>query len=122
MPRLNQSDYEALAAFRYAVRQFQHFSEAAAESVGLTPQQHQALLAIKGFPEATPITISQLAERLQIRHHSAVGLIDRLVAQKFVIRKTSSQDRRQVHGFFGKIIYSTQGRIAAYHPSASRSA
>lgn len=97
MPRLNQSDYEALAAFRYAVRQFQHFSEAAAEAVGLPPQQHQALLAIKGFPGASSITISQLAERLQIRHHSAVGLIDRLVAQKYVVRTISDKDRRQVY-------------------------
>ncbi|HVN15360.1 MAG TPA: MarR family transcriptional regulator [Anaerolineales bacterium] len=97
MASIKQSDYEALAALRYALRQFLHFSEKAAQSVGLTPQQHQALLAIKGFPGGGPITISELAERLQIRHHSAVGLVDRLAAHDFVRRESSSEDRRQVY-------------------------
>lgn len=85
-----------LAAFRYALRQFLRFSENAAKQVGLTPQQHQALLAIKGFPGRDTITIGELAERLQIEHHSAVGLVDRLVGQELVVRKQSSKDRRQV--------------------------
>ncbi len=97
MASIKQADYEALAALRYALRQFLRFSEQAAQSVGLTPQQHQALLTIKGFPEGGPITISELAERLQIRHHSAVGLVDRLAAHGFVRRETSSEDRRQVY-------------------------
>ncbi len=96
MAVIKQSDYEALTALRYALRQFLHFSEKAAQSVGLTPQQHQALLAVKGFPGGL-ITISDLAERLQIRHHSAVGLVDRLAAHDFVRRESSSEDRRQVH-------------------------
>lgn len=97
MTKVSKSEYEALAAFRYALRQFQHFSEAAAKAVGLTPQQHQALLAIKGFPERDYVIIGELAERLQIRHHSAVGLVDRLARQGLVAREPSEDDRRQVY-------------------------
>ena len=94
---VSQEEYETLAAFRYQLRLFTHFSEAAAHRVGLTPQQHQALLAIKGFPERDYVTIGELAERLQIKHHSAVGLVDRLVAQELVIREAATEDRRQVY-------------------------
>ncbi len=93
---VSKTEYERLATFRYALRQFLHFSEQAAQSVGLTPQQHQALLAIKGFPQRERITIGELAERLQIRHHSAVGLVNRLIAQELVVREAASEDRRQV--------------------------
>jgi DNA-binding MarR family transcriptional regulator len=93
---LSKSQYETLAAFRYALRQFLHFSEEAAHGAGITPQQHQALLAIKGFPARDCVTMGELAERLQLRHHSAVGLVDRLVAEKLVARVPSGQDRRQV--------------------------
>jgi DNA-binding MarR family transcriptional regulator len=99
MPRrkqLSKAQYEALAAFRYALRKFLHFSEAAAQNAGITPQQHQALLAIKGFPGRDRVTVGELAERLQLRHHSAVGLIDRLVLDKLVARAPSLVDRRQV--------------------------
>ncbi|HEX5400497.1 MAG TPA: MarR family transcriptional regulator [Verrucomicrobiae bacterium] len=94
--KLNKAQYETLAAFRYALRKFIHFSEAAAQAAGITPQQHQALLAIKGFPGRDQVTVSELAERLQLRHHSVVGLIDRLVTEKFVVRAPSKEDRRQV--------------------------
>ena len=93
---LHKTEYEALAAFRYALRKFIHFSETAGQSVGVTPQQHQALLAGKGFPGRDQISVGELAERLQIRHHSAVGLIDRLVTEKLVVRIQSQEDRRQV--------------------------
>lgn len=92
----SKSQYEQLAAFRYALRQFLHFSEEAAHNAGITPQQHQALLAIKGFPGRDSVTVGELAERLQLRHHSAVGLVDRLVADKWVARVPSARDRRQV--------------------------
>jgi DNA-binding MarR family transcriptional regulator len=95
-PLLRKAQYEILAAFRYALRQFIHFSEAAAESAGITPQQHQALLAIKGFPARDRVTVSELAERLQLRHHSAVGLIDRLAEEKLAVREADTEDRRQV--------------------------
>lgn len=95
--KLSKSQYENLAAFRYALRQFLHFSEEAAKRAGVTPQQHQALLAIKGFPGRDKVTVGELAERLQLRHHSTVELIDRLVALKMVAREQSSTDRRNVH-------------------------
>ena len=91
-----KAQYETLAAFRYALRKFLHFSESAAQAAGITPQQHQALLAIKGFPGRDRVTVGELAERLQLRHHSAVGLVDRLVCEKLVTRIRSNEDRRQV--------------------------
>jgi DNA-binding MarR family transcriptional regulator len=95
--KLSKPQYESLAAFRYALRQFLRFSEDAAKRAGLTPQQHQALLAIKGFPARDTVTVSELAERLQLRHHSAVGLLDRLADLKLVAREHSAADRRQVN-------------------------
>ena len=94
--QLNKSQYETLAAFRYAIRRFIRFSERAAETAGITAQQYQALLAIKGFPARATVTVGELAERLQLRHHSAVGLIDRLVTEKLVVRVPSAEDHRQV--------------------------
>jgi DNA-binding MarR family transcriptional regulator len=94
---LSKEQYETLAALRFALRQFQRFSEEAATATGLTPQQHQALLAIKGYPDREHVTVGELAERLQIRHHSAVGLVDRLAKEKLVRREPSQEDRRQVH-------------------------
>ncbi|HVM50031.1 MAG TPA: MarR family transcriptional regulator [Candidatus Acidoferrum sp.] len=94
--QLSKAQYERLAEFRHALRQFLHFSEQAAHAAGLTPQQHQALLAIKGFPGRDHVTVGELAERLQLRHHSTVGLIDRLVADNLAERAPSTQDRRQV--------------------------
>ena len=99
MARLRQlakAQYETLAEFRYALRQFIHFSEGAAQAAGITAQHHQALLAIKGFPGRDRVTVGELAERLQLRHHSTVGLVDRLVAEKLVSRAPSTDDRRQV--------------------------
>jgi DNA-binding MarR family transcriptional regulator len=95
--RLSKAEYQLLAAFRYALRRFLHFSEESARAVGIEPQQHQALLAIKGFPERDWVTISELAERLQVKHHSAVGLADRLVAHGLAAREVDAGDRRQVH-------------------------
>jgi len=95
--RLTKRQYEMLAAFRYQLRQFLHFSERAAQHAGLTPRQHQALLAIKGFPERDTITIGELAEQLHIAHHSAVGLVDRSVEQNLIAREQGVEDRRQVY-------------------------
>jgi DNA-binding MarR family transcriptional regulator len=97
MPRsVSQAEYEALAEFRYALRGFLLFSEEAADRVGLTPRQHQALLAIRAWPTDRPLPVGALAERMQIRHHSAVGLVDRLVALGFVTRQVGRPDRRRV--------------------------
>jgi DNA-binding MarR family transcriptional regulator len=92
----SKEDYETLAEFRYALRCFLRFSENAAETAGLTLQQHQALLFIIGYPGREQVTIGELAERLQIHHHSAVGLVDRLEEQELVERSHKGEDRRQV--------------------------
>src|SRR5262245_16083828 len=84
--KVSRVEYEALAALRFGLRQFLRFSEEAAHAAGITPQKHQALLAIKGFPGRSRVTVGELAERLQIRHHSAVGLVDRMEAEKLVAR------------------------------------
>jgi DNA-binding MarR family transcriptional regulator len=94
--KLAKADYEALAQFRYLLRQLASFSEAAARAATLTTQQHQALLAIRGFPGRERITIGELAERLNLRHHSVVGLIDRLGARTLVRRRRDAVDGRRV--------------------------
>jgi DNA-binding MarR family transcriptional regulator len=94
---LGKAEYERLSSFRYALRRFLRFSEEAAASVGLTPNQHQALLAIKGFPGRDRITNGELAERLQIKHHSAVGLANRLEVQGLILRQRGGSDRREVY-------------------------
>ena len=76
---------------------FSDLAKEAAEAVGLTPQQHQALLAIKGFPDRDRVTNGELAERLQIKHHSAVGLVNRLETQGLIVREHSDNDRREVY-------------------------
>src|SRR4051812_32618871 len=79
-------DYEALAQFRFQIRSFLAFSEAAARRKGLTPQQHQALLCIKGFVRPGPATVSDIARFLLVRHHSAVELMNRLAKLELVVR------------------------------------
>jgi DNA-binding MarR family transcriptional regulator len=113
--QVSKSQYERLAAFRYALRRFLHFSEQAARAVGLTPQQHQALLAIKGFPGRDQVTVGELAERLQLRHQSAVGLVDRLVSEKLVARAPSSEDRRQVFVELTRHGESVLARLSTLH-------
>jgi DNA-binding MarR family transcriptional regulator len=90
------SDYRALAEFRHQLRRFLHFSEQVARTAGLEPQQHQLMLALRGLPPGTAATVGVLAERLQIRHHSAVELIDRTAARRLVRRGPRTGDRRQV--------------------------
>lgn len=93
---ISKADHEALHAFRYALRRFLYFSKAAARAVGLTAQQHQLLLAVKGQPGRDWATITDLAESLQIRHHAAVGLVDRCERLGLVVRSQDPNDRRQV--------------------------
>ncbi len=93
---ITKTEYEVLAEFRYTLRSFMRFSENAAKEVGITPQQHQALLAIRGFPGREQITSRELSDRLQIRHHSAVGLLNRLEAERLITRSSAQDDRRKV--------------------------
>ncbi len=93
--KLSDADYARLADFRYALRCFLEFSESAAARERLTPRQHQALLVIRGSPDATA-TVSRLAERLRVRHNTAVELSQRLEAGGLILRQPSPDDGRAV--------------------------
>ena len=98
MTRLHPDDYQALAEFRYLLRKFLRFSkDFLRDTAGLNPEQYEALLAIKAFASPEGVTISQLSERLQVKHHSAVNIVDRLAERKLVTRKAGETDRRQRH-------------------------
>ena len=94
---LKHSDYAALADFRYQIRRFLHFSEQAARNAGVEPQHHQLMLAIRGAEVGNGSRITDLAERLQLRHHSAVELVGRLEEKDLVQRSRSDADRREVY-------------------------
>lgn len=94
--RVSASDYAALAEIRYRIRCFLNFSEAAAREVGLEPQQHQLLLAIRGLPAGEAPTIRRIAERLQIQHNSAVELARRCAENGLVVKREAEGDRRAV--------------------------
>jgi DNA-binding MarR family transcriptional regulator len=89
-------DYAALARFRYELRKFQAFSNAAAKNAGLTPQQHQALLTVRGFSDPEPVSVGDLAEFLLIQHHTAVELVDRMTKLELLTRVIDTSDGRRV--------------------------
>jgi DNA-binding MarR family transcriptional regulator len=91
---LTSEDYENLLAFRTGLRRFLHWSQGQARAVGLTPAQHQLLLAVKGHPGARGPTVSDLAGYLLLRHHSAVELIDRAETLGVVERWSDADDGR----------------------------
>lgn len=93
---MSTDDYRTLADWRYRIRQFLAFTERAARDAGLEPQQYQLLLMIKGLPPTLAPTISVLADRMAVRHHSMVELVDRLVERGLVRRERGSADRREV--------------------------
>jgi DNA-binding MarR family transcriptional regulator len=95
-PEISLADYQRLSEFRYLIRRFLEFSQVQANDAGLTPRQHQALLAIKGYPGGAPVTVGDLAERLRIRHHSAVELVNRLAEAGLVVRDQDKADNRRV--------------------------
>ncbi|HME88473.1 MAG TPA: MarR family transcriptional regulator [Chthoniobacterales bacterium] len=98
MPEPTPDDYDALANFRYLLRKFLRFSKDFLKATsGLNPEQYEALLAIKTFASIGGLTISQLSERLQVKHHSAVNTVDRLAERKLIIRETGDTDRRRRH-------------------------
>ena len=86
-----------LAEYRYAMRRYLRFSEEAARHAGVTPQQYQLMLAIKGYPGRDYANITELAERMQLDHHSTVGLVDRTSERGLVRREQGTRDRRQVN-------------------------
>jgi DNA-binding MarR family transcriptional regulator len=98
MSALQIQDYQALAAFRYGMRKFLHFSKKLLNtSVDLTPEQYEALLALKSAASEEGLLVGQLSERLQVKHHTAVALTDKLVARELVTKERAGQDRRQVY-------------------------
>jgi DNA-binding MarR family transcriptional regulator len=113
--RPTDREYGALAAFRRALRGFTVFSEEAARQAGLTPQQHQAVLAIKGAPLGRPMSVADLAEALALRHHSAVELTDRLVEAGLVVRAQAEGDRRKLALGLTPRAEEMLGRLSAMH-------
>ena len=91
---MTDAEYRVLARFRFALRVFLRFSEDAARTAGLTPNQHQLMLAVRGFPSGEP-TISDLAEWLQLRHNSTVELVQRAVDAGLLERHVDAEDRRR---------------------------
>jgi DNA-binding MarR family transcriptional regulator len=95
-PDVSELGFRRLAEFRHRIRRFLHSSEEAARAEGIEPQQHQLLLMLKGLPKGTRPTLSALAERLCLRHHSTVELVDRLGERGAVRRRQASEDHREV--------------------------
>ena len=94
--KLSLSDYRSLAELRYQIRRYLKFSENVAYRARMEPRQHQLLLTIKGLPSGQRPVIGELAERMQIQHHSTVELVNRLESGGFVRRHRSDKDRREV--------------------------
>lgn len=92
---LTDRDYQNLAGFRHALRVFMRFSEDAARRQGVTPNHHQLMLAIRGFEGDIAPTIGDIAERLQLQHHSVVELVDRAADAGLVTRHVDPDDRRR---------------------------
>lgn len=122
MRKLTLSDYQALAEFRYQIRRFLHFSEEVVKRSGLERGQYQLMLAIKGMPPGVRPRIRELATRMQIRHHSAVELVNRLEAHGFVHRTRAEDDRREVLLALTPKGEKTLGELALHHRNQLRSA
>lgn len=93
---LTKQDFEALARFRFGIRRYLRFSEETVREHGITPQQYQLMLALKGYPDRDWATVGELADRLQLRHHSVVELVNRAQRQGLVERATYDDDARIV--------------------------
>jgi DNA-binding MarR family transcriptional regulator len=112
---LTKQDYEALARFRFGIRRYLRFSEEAVRRDGLTPQQYQLMLAVKGFPGRDWVTVRELAERLQLRHHSVVELINRAQSQDLVDRTRDPDDARVVRVSLTPTGDKILGHLSAMH-------
>jgi DNA-binding MarR family transcriptional regulator len=114
---LRAKDYEALGAYRYAMRKFLRFSKEVLAAAKLTPAQYEALLALKTHTnsKATGMNVGELSERLQVKHHTAVSLLDKLAARRLVDRRRASEDKRQVHVKLTSLGDSILARLAGTH-------
>src|SRR6476620_4486334 len=110
---LTKQDFEALARFRSGIRHYLRFSEETVRDHGVTPQQYQLLLALKGFPDREWATVRELADRLQLRHHSVVELVNRAQARGLVDRGPHPDDARMV-----RVQLTEDGEQALAHLSA----
>ena len=115
MRKLTLSDYQALAEFRYQIRKFLHFSERAVQAAGLERGQYQLMLAIKGMPEGVRPRIREVANRMQIQHHSAVELVNRLERGGYVQRERAQDDRREVLLALTRKGEKVLGELAVHH-------
>jgi DNA-binding MarR family transcriptional regulator len=113
--RFSKRQYEALANFRYELRRYLRYSEDVTRRHGMTPLQYQLMLQIKGFPGRDYATVSELAERLQAKHHGVVALITRCESAGLVVRRASASDRRQVQVHLTAQGEKELGRIAELH-------
>jgi DNA-binding MarR family transcriptional regulator len=113
--RLTKEDFEALARFRFGIRRYLRFSEEAVRRHGVAPQQYQLMLAIKGFPGRDWAVVRELAERLQLRHHSVVELISRAQSQGLVDRTPDPDDARAVRVTLTQQGDHLLGQLAALH-------
>lgn len=93
---MTAAEFRALAEFRYQIRIFLNGSEVAARDVGLEPQQYMLMLALRGLRADTEASIREIAERMQLRHHTVVELVDRLEKRQLMRRERAKTDRRQV--------------------------
>lgn len=114
-PAIGKRQYEALAAFRYELRKYLRQSEELTRRHGITPLQYQLLLHVKGFPGREYASITELAERLQAKHHGVVALITRSEAAGLVVRRVSDTDRRLVHIFLTAKGEQKLARLADLH-------
>lgn len=113
---VSDAEYQALAQFRRSLRAFLHFSEEAAKAAGLTPAQHQLMLAIRGSENRDPgPTIGEIADSMKLRHHSTVELVDRAEACGLVIRVADEADRRRQHLALTELGRSKLDELSALH-------
>jgi DNA-binding MarR family transcriptional regulator len=112
---LRKEDFEALARFRFGIRRYLHFSDETVRQHGLTPQHYQLLLALKGFPDREWATVRELADQLQLRHHSVVELVNRAQKQDLVHRAAHPDDARAVRVLLTEEGEQILGRLSALH-------
>ena len=112
---LSKQDFEALAEFRFGIRRYLRLSEEMVRREGLTPQQYQLLLALKGFPGRDWATVREIADRLQLRHHSVVELINRAQTEDLVQRGPDPDDKRLVRVLLTERGEHVLARLSALH-------
>ncbi len=118
---ISKRDFESLSEFRHQLRRFLRFSEDAAQAEGLTPQQYQLLLHIKGYPGRDWATVGELAQRLQVQQHGVVALVSRCESAGLVARRANEEDRRQVFVELNAAGEASLQRLAALHRSELQS-